>query len=70
MCVLNEFLVIYGIYACVNKSVLESVRTGCVTKHSYRCPSLAGANQVSSRAGIDFIEYMRYKSVRFYNSLE
>ena len=57
VCVLDEFLAIYGIYACV-------------TKHSYRCPSLAGTNQVSSRAGINFVEYMRYKSVRFYNSLE
>ena len=48
MCILNEFLVICGIYACV-------------TKHSYRCPSPAGANQVSSGAGIDFVEIYAYE---------
>ena len=57
MCILNKFFVICGVHVCV-------------TKHGYRCPSPAGANQVSSRAGIDFVEYMHYKSVRFYNSLE
>ena len=48
MCILNKFLAICGIYVCV-------------TKHGIRCPSLAGANQVSSRAGIDFIEIYVYE---------
>ena len=50
MCILNKFLMICGIYACV-------------TKHGIRCPSLAGTNQVSSGAGIDFIEIYVYEKV-------
>ena len=57
LCVLNKFFAICGVYACV-------------TKHGYRCPSPAGVYSVSDGAGIDFVEYMCYKSVRFYNSLE
>ena len=32
-----------------------------VTKHGNWCPSLAGANQVSNGAGIDFIEMYVYE---------
>ena len=42
----------------------------CVTKHRYQCLSPVGVNCVSDRANIDFIEYMHYKSVHFYNSFE
>ena len=48
MYMLNEFFVMYAIYAHV-------------TKHGVRCPSPAGANQVSSGAGIDFIEMYAYE---------
>ena len=48
MCIFNKFLAICGIYACV-------------TKHSVHCLSLAGANQVSSGAGIDFVEIYAYE---------
>ena len=41
-----------------------------VTKHGDRSPSPTGVNWVSDRVGIDFIEYMCYKSVCFYGSLE
>ena len=41
-----------------------------VTKHGYWCPSPAGVYWVSDGTGINFVEYMRYKSVCFYNSLE
>ena len=41
-----------------------------VTKHRDRSPSSTGVNWVSNGAGIDFIEYMHYKSVCFYGSLE
>ena len=45
-----------------------SVRS--VTKHGDRSPSPTGVNWVSDGVGIDFVEYMRCKSVRFYGSLE
>ena len=48
MCILNEFFAICEVYARV-------------TKHGVRCPSPAGANQVSSRAGIDFVEIYAYE---------
>ena len=32
-----------------------------MTKHGDQCPSLVGANQVSSRAGIDFVEIYAYE---------
>ena len=41
-----------------------------VTKHGDWSPSPTGANWVSDGVSIDFVEYMRYKSVRFYSSLE
>ena len=41
-----------------------------VTKHGDRSPSLTSVNWVSDGVGINFIEYMCYKSVHFYNSLE
>ena len=41
-----------------------------VTKHGGRCLSLTGINRVSDRVSINFMEYMHYKSVLFYNSLE
>ena len=41
-----------------------------VTKHRDQSPSPTSINWVSDRAGIDFVEYMYYKSVCFYNSLE
>ena len=46
------------------------VRARPVTKHGDQCLSLAGVYWVSDGAGIDFVEYMHYKSVCFYNSLE
>ena len=48
MCILNKFLAICGIYACV-------------IKHGVRCPSPVGANQISSGAGIDFVEIYAYE---------
>ena len=48
----------------------EFVHAEPVTKHGDQCPSPTGACLVSDGAGIDFVEYMHYKSVRFYNSLE
>ena len=48
MCILNEFFVMCEV--CV-----------CVTKHGDWCPSLAGVNQVSDWAGIDFIEMCVYE---------
>ena len=55
-----------SIYAPYNMRVwlstaLEFVRMGCVTKHSVQCLSPAGANQVSSRASIDFVEIYVYE---------
>ena len=41
-----------------------------VTKHRDQSSSLTGINWVSDGVGIDFIEYMHYKSVHFYSSLE
>ena len=41
-----------------------------VTKHRNQSPSLTGINWVSDGVSINFIEYMCYKSVRFYGSLE
>ena len=41
-----------------------------VTKHGDRSPSPTGVDWVSDGVGIDFVEYMRYESVRFYGSLE
>ena len=41
-----------------------------VTKHGDRSPSPTGVNWVSDGVGIDSVEYMRYKSVRFYGNLE
>ena len=40
-----------------------------VTKCGDRSPSPTGVNWVSDEVGIDFIEYMCYKSVCFYGSL-
>ena len=48
MCILNEFFTMYEVYACV-------------TKHGDWCLSLAGANWVSDRAGINFIEIYAYE---------
>ena len=41
-----------------------------VTKHRDRSLSLMSVNWVSDGVSIDFIEYMHYKSVRFYKSLK
>ena len=41
-----------------------------VTKHGDPSPSPTDVNWVSDRVGINFIEYMHYKGVCFYNSLE
>ena len=41
-----------------------------VTKHRDQCLSLAGIYWISDGASINFVEYMRYKSVCFCNSLE
>ena len=41
-----------------------------VTKHRDQCLSPAGVYWVSDEAGIDFVEYMHYKSICFYDSLE
>ena len=41
-----------------------------VTKHRDQSPSLTGVNWVSDEVGIDFAEYMCYKDVHFYGSLE
>ena len=41
-----------------------------VTKHRDRSWSLTGINWVGDGVGIDFIEYMYYKGVCFYSSLE
>ena len=41
-----------------------------VTMHGDWSPSPMGVNWVSDGVGIDFIEYMHYKSVHFYGSLE
>ena len=41
-----------------------------VTKHRDQSLSLMGINWVSDGVGINFIEYMHYKSVCFYGSLE
>ena len=41
-----------------------------VTNHRDQSPSLMGINWVNDGVGIDFVEYMCYKSVHFYNSLE
>ena len=41
-----------------------------VTKHGNQSPSLMGIIWVSDGVGINFVEYMRYKSVHFYGSLE
>ena len=57
MCILNKFFTMCEVYACV-------------TKHGIRCLSPASVCWVNDRAGINFIEYMCYKSIRFYNSLE
>ena len=48
MYILNEFFAMCEVYVCV-------------TKHGVQCPSPAGANQVSSRAGIDFVEMYVYE---------
>ena len=41
-----------------------------VTKHRDQSPSPTGVNWGSDGVGIDFVEYMHYKSVHFYGSLE
>ena len=46
--ILYEFFAMCEVYACV-------------TKHGIRCPSPAGANQVSSGASIDFVEIYAYE---------
>ena len=48
MCILNEFFTMCEVY-------------GCVTKHSARCLSPVGANQVSDGAGINFVEMYAYE---------
>ena len=41
-----------------------------VTKHGDRSRSPMGADWVSDGVGIDFAEYICYKGVRFFGSLE
>ena len=41
-----------------------------VTKHRDQSPSPMGVNWVSDGVSINFIEYIYYKSVRFYSSLK
>ena len=41
-----------------------------VTQHGDWSPSPMGINWVSDGVSINFVEYMHYKSVRFYGSLE
>ena len=48
VCILNEFFMMCEVYAHV-------------TKHGDQCPSLVGTNQVSDRAGIDFVEMYAYE---------
>ena len=50
--------------------VSSSVHVCPAAKHGDQCPSLAGVYWINDGASIDFVEYMCYKSVRFYNSLE